>query len=123
MSTESGGFAPEPVYPLAEKAEIGQLRERLYAAQNALVRRDAEIARLADERAGKVLVDPEDLRLILPGYDSVTTVNAATVRAAWDRLYDAAGTPARPVAERTEGAAPEAGRIALSDAGTTDGAP
>ena len=58
MGTEETGFEPEPepVFPLAEAAEIQVLRERLYAAQNALVR-------LENERAGKVLVDPDDLRV------------------------------------------------------------
>lgn len=48
---------------MAEQAENQVLRERLYAAQNRLVRLEAEIARLEGERDGKVLVDPADLRV------------------------------------------------------------
>jgi hypothetical protein len=58
MRTESTGFEPEPMFPLAEQAENQVLRERLYAAQNT-------VARLENERDGKVLVDPQDLRAVL----------------------------------------------------------
>ena len=53
--TEQTGFDSEPTYPLAEQAENQVLRERLYAAQNAVVRLEAEIARLTEraERAEK----------------------------------------------------------------------
>lgn len=76
MPDESTGFEPEP-FTLAALAGQEQLHERIRELEN--------------ERAGKVLVDPEDLRLILVGWASVTTTNVADVRAAWDRLYEAAG--------------------------------
>jgi hypothetical protein len=132
MGTEKTGFEPEPTYPLAEQAEIQVLRERLYAAQNALVRLEAEIARLEGERRGKVLVDPEDLRAILLGGDSVTTVNAAAVQAAWNRLAAAAGaaperaqrdqvaTAGAPVADGEQAESPDAPEGAQRVA---DGAP
>jgi hypothetical protein len=47
MGTEQTGFEPEPAFDLAPFAEMELLRERLYAAQNALVR-------LEGERDGKV---------------------------------------------------------------------
>lgn len=48
MPDESTGFEPEP-FTLAALAGQEHLRERLYAAQNLLVKRDAEIARLTAE--------------------------------------------------------------------------
>jgi len=40
--TESTGFGPEPALDIASFAEMELLRERLYAAQNTLVRLEAE---------------------------------------------------------------------------------
>ena len=79
MGTEETGFEPEPTYPLAEQAEIQVLRERLYAAQNAL-------ARMEGEHRGKVLVDPEDLRAVLLGYGSERPVVSVEGSQAWNRL-------------------------------------
>lgn len=51
--TEETGFPDEPTFNLAALAGQEQVEQRLFAAQNALVRRDAEIARLTEraERA------------------------------------------------------------------------
>ena len=108
--TEQTSFDSEPTYPLAEQAENQVLRERLYAAQNTLVR-------LENERRGKVLVDPEDLRAVLVGWASA---HASGTGAAWRRLYEAAGIavepPADPAAGDREGGDQPALWDALSDA-------
>jgi len=51
VGTESDGFPDEPTFNLAALAGQEQLQER--------------IRQLENERAGKVLVDPEDLRAVL----------------------------------------------------------
>jgi hypothetical protein len=63
--TEETGFPSEPTFSLDALAGHELTQERLYAAQNTVVRLEAEIARLENERDGKVLVDPEDLRAVL----------------------------------------------------------
>jgi hypothetical protein len=83
---ESTGFEPEPTYPLAEQAENQVLRERLYAAQNAVVR-------LENERAGKVLVDPADVKWALAAISCYMPLGMVDEEqhAVLARLRDAAG--------------------------------
>lgn len=77
MGTESEGFPDEPTFNLAALAGQEQLQER--------------IRQLENERAGKVLVDPEDLRRGVAfargvGYPPHGIVDVL------DRLSDAAGS-------------------------------
>jgi hypothetical protein len=115
--TERTGFDSEPTYPLAEQAENQVLRERLYAAQNAVVR-------LEGERDGKVLVDPADVKWALAAISCYMPLGMVDEEqhAVLARLRDAAGGQARPVAHRGEAGSAEAGRMALSDVADTDGA-
>jgi hypothetical protein len=54
VADEMSGFPDEPTFSLAALAGHELTQERLYAAQNLLVKREAEIARLENERDGKV---------------------------------------------------------------------
>ena len=114
MPDESTGFESEPVFPMAEAAEIQVLRERLYAAQNA-------VARMEGEHRGKVLVDPGDLRqvLTLAARDPASWSDAE--RGAYNRTFDAAEAAVAAVGA-AEARSGEAGKMALSDAAAADGA-
>lgn len=118
MGTESDGFPDEPTFNLAALAGQEQLQERI---------RDLE-----NERAGKVLVDPEDLRAILARgeFAHLTVENAREIgrrrREAETRLIDAAGSapsghPTSP--ERAQGVLPGmTPRPAASEASQGDSA-
>jgi len=121
MSTETEGFPsePEPAFDLAPFAEMELLRERLYAAQNGLVR-------LEGERDGKVLVDPDDLRTALAyaAYFDVADDPAimrltAIAEMATDGALGGSGAAnsPRPVSQE-----PGNVSVALSDAADTGGA-
>jgi hypothetical protein len=89
---ESTGFEPEPTYPLAEQAENQVLRERLYAAQNALVR-------LQNERAGIAAA----LQVVLRGQEWRMLKGTGEFRQAFEGLLDVAWPPSGALAERSVG--------------------
>jgi hypothetical protein len=96
--TEQTGFDSEPTYPLAEQAENQVLRERLYAAENALVRRDAERAGIA-----------ADLQVVLRGQEWRMLKGTGEFRQAFEGLLDVAWPPsgARRAVAPSDGQAPE----------------
>ena len=112
MSTEAEGFPsePDPVFPMAEAAENQVLRERLYAAQNALVRLENEPGAPLDpctrcngsgsepdtdpdEAAGLVLVAREDVKRVLAAIACYMPLGMVDEEqhAVLARLRDAAG--------------------------------
>jgi hypothetical protein len=112
MGTEKTGFEPEPVFPLAEQAENQVLRERLYAAQNAVVR-------LEGERDGKVREALLSLAAELEGCAQAATAReqserghgherAAVARGVLAAAYTDAARMARARAERDETATVDA---------------
>jgi hypothetical protein len=116
---ESAGFESEPVYDAGPDAALDLAQQRLYAAQNAVVR-------LEGERRGKVLVDPEDLRTALTyaaHFDVADDPSIMRLTAIAEMATDgalggsgAANSP-RPVSQE-----PGNVSVALSDAADTGGA-
>jgi hypothetical protein len=79
MPDETTGFEPGPELDLTAHAEAEQLRERLYAAQNALVR-------LQNERAGIAA----DLQVVLRGQEWRMLNGTGEFRQAFEGLLDVA---------------------------------
>jgi hypothetical protein len=92
VPTEATGFEPEPELDLTAHAEAEQLRERLYAAQNALVR-------LENERAGIAA----DLQVVLRGQEWRMLNGTGEFRQAFEGLLDVAW----PRSERAAARAPD----------------
>jgi hypothetical protein len=126
MGTENNGFAdpPEPAYEAAAQAGHELTQQRLYEAQNLLAKHEAEMA-------GRVLVDPDDLRVFFARLSRGPFLRQDTEAGqAERRLREAAGV-ATDGAAGGSGAANSPGRVsqdpgsvsvALSDAAGTDGA-
>jgi hypothetical protein len=98
MGTEATGFEPGPELDLTAHAEAEQLRERLYAAQNALVR-------LENERAGIAA----DLQVVLRGQEWRMLNGTGEFRQAFEGLLDVAWprSGARRAVAPSDGQAPE----------------
>ena len=112
MSTETEGFpsGPEPALDLASFAEMELLRERLYAAQNAVVR-------LEGERDGKVR---EVLLSFAAELEAATEAPGRDYQASYG--FQRAARLARERAER-DGAATASAPVADAEQAQSPGAP
>jgi hypothetical protein len=100
MGTESEGFPDEAAYEAAAQASLELTQQRLYEAQNLLAKREAEIARLENERDGKVR---EALLSLAAEFDDLAALTGTLAPTYLLGMADAA----RMARERAE-AAPEA---------------
>jgi hypothetical protein len=104
MPDETTGFEPEP-FNLAALAGQEQLQERIRELEN--------------ERAGKVLVDPDDLRAVLTPYVSGAPSSAEACK----RLAAVAWPRSGAVTDEAQsgpGAANSLGRVSQDPGGRTD---